>query len=88
MTGFTGLDDPYEPPADPEFTLDTVSNTVDVNARMILRALRAPRFRGARDQPAVVVALGNTETMTSIIAPARRQPRGPHGAPKTGTTFL
>ena len=44
VTGFTGLDDPYEPPADPEFTLDTVSNTVDVNARMILRALRARGF--------------------------------------------
>ena len=41
VTGFTGLDDPYEPPADPEFTLDTVSNAIEVNARMILRALRA-----------------------------------------------
>ena len=46
VTGFTGLDDPYEPPADPEFTLDTVSNAIEVNARMILRALRARGFVG------------------------------------------
>ena len=46
VTGFTGIDDPYEPPTDPEFTLDTVSNAVDVNARMILRALRARGFVG------------------------------------------
>ena len=46
VTGFTGIDDPYEPPTDPEFTLDTVSNAVDVNARMILRALRASGFVG------------------------------------------
>ena len=44
VTGFTGLDDPYEPPADPEITLDTVSNAVEVNARTILRALRARGF--------------------------------------------
>ena len=44
VIGFTGLDDPYEPPADPEFTLDTVSNAIEVDARLILRALRARGF--------------------------------------------
>ena len=48
VTGFTGLDDPYEPPADPDITLDTVSHAVEVNARTILRALRARGFVEAR----------------------------------------
>ena len=46
VTGFTGLDAPYEPPADPAVTLDTVSNNVEVNARIVLRALRARGFVG------------------------------------------
>ena len=41
MAGVTGLDAPYEPPVDPAVKLDTVSNTVEVNARAVLRALRA-----------------------------------------------
>ena len=52
VTGFTGLDDPYEPPADPDITLDTVSHAVEVNARTILRALRARGFvEGAMGRP-------------------------------------
>ncbi len=33
---FTGIDDPYEAPLNPEITLDTVSNTAEQNARKIL----------------------------------------------------
>ena len=36
ITGFTGIDDPYEPPAKPEITLDTVHLTPEQNARRII----------------------------------------------------
>ena len=32
----TGIDDPYEPPEQPEVTLDTVTHTPEENARLIL----------------------------------------------------
>jgi len=35
ITGFTGVDDPYEAPVNPEITLDTVSFTAEENARKI-----------------------------------------------------
>jgi sulfate adenylyltransferase len=37
ITGFTGIDDPYEPPTHPEITLDTVAQTPGGNARRILQ---------------------------------------------------
>jgi sulfate adenylyltransferase len=36
---FTGIDDPYEPPQNPEITLDTVGYTPEENARNILKYL-------------------------------------------------
>lgn len=36
LTGFTGIDDPYEPPAHAEITLDTVANSEEENALLIL----------------------------------------------------
>ena len=36
---FTGIDDPYEPPENPELTLDTVTYTPEDNARRILQHL-------------------------------------------------
>jgi sulfate adenylyltransferase len=39
ITGFTGVDDPYEAPANPEITLDTVSNDPLTNARKIIEYL-------------------------------------------------
>ena len=39
ITGFTGVDDPYEPPVDPEVTLHTVKNTAEENARNIISFL-------------------------------------------------
>jgi sulfate adenylyltransferase len=39
ITGFTGIDDPYEPPLHPELTLDTVQHSPEENARLILNYL-------------------------------------------------
>jgi len=36
MKGFTGIDDPYEPPPRAKITLDTVTNSEEENARLIL----------------------------------------------------
>ena len=36
VKGFTGVDDPYEPPHNPELVLDTVKQSVEQNARRIL----------------------------------------------------
>jgi len=39
IPGFTGVDDPYEAPADPEITLDTTLETPEESAERLLRAL-------------------------------------------------
>ncbi len=39
LTGFTGIDDPYEPPLQAEITLDTVANSEEENAHLILDLL-------------------------------------------------
>jgi len=39
LAGFTGIDDPYEPPLQAEITLDTVANSQEENARLILDLL-------------------------------------------------
>jgi sulfate adenylyltransferase len=39
ITGFTGVDDPYEAPADPEITLYTVDTTPEENAHKIIEYL-------------------------------------------------
>ena len=39
ITGFTGVDDPYEAPLNPEITLDTVNFTPDQNAAKIIQYL-------------------------------------------------
>jgi sulfate adenylyltransferase len=44
ITGFTGIDDPYEPPSAPEITLDTVAQTPEANAQRILAYLRQRGF--------------------------------------------
>jgi sulfate adenylyltransferase len=44
LRGFTGIDDPYEPPAAAELTLDTVSHSAADNASRILDELRARGF--------------------------------------------
>lgn len=44
LTGFTGVDDPYEPPVNPELTLDTVSFSPEENARKIVDFLEGRGF--------------------------------------------
>lgn len=44
IRGFTGVDDPYERPASPELTLDTVNATAEENARAIVAFLREQGF--------------------------------------------
>lgn len=41
IPSFTGVDDPYEPPLQPEVTLDTVHRSVDENAEFIIDYLAA-----------------------------------------------
>lgn len=44
ITGFTGIDDPYEPPRNPEITLDTVQFSPEENARKIVNHLIEQRY--------------------------------------------
>ena len=39
IKGFTGVDDPYEPPQDPEIVVNTIDHTPEENARKILDSL-------------------------------------------------
>jgi sulfate adenylyltransferase len=39
LTGFTGVDDPYEEPARPNLRLETVGTTPEANARLVLEHL-------------------------------------------------
>lgn len=40
IAGFTGIDDPYEPPVRPEIILDTLKLTPEENAHLILHCIR------------------------------------------------
>lgn len=44
ITGFTGIDDPYEPPESPDVELDTVDRTAEENARAILELIAEQGF--------------------------------------------
>ncbi|MEM8531582.1 MAG: bifunctional sulfate adenylyltransferase/adenylylsulfate kinase [Chloroflexota bacterium] len=44
IKGFTGVDDPYEPPINPELTLTTVANTPEDNAHKIIAFLEERGF--------------------------------------------
>jgi sulfate adenylyltransferase len=44
ITGLTGVDDPYEPPLNPEMTLHTTDTTPEANARLVLEELRRRGF--------------------------------------------
>jgi len=44
ITGFTGIDDPYEAPENPEITLDAVVSTPEQNARRVLEHLERQGF--------------------------------------------
>ncbi|MGQ4809554.1 putative bifunctional SAT/APS kinase [Candidatus Entotheonellaceae bacterium PAL068K] len=55
LTGFTGIDDPYEPPWQAEITLDTVHHTPGDNARHILTFLQQRGFVKAPSRQAADV---------------------------------
>jgi adenylylsulfate kinase-like enzyme len=44
IKGFTGIDDPYEPPLDPELVIHTDKETPEESAGRILAALRELRY--------------------------------------------
>lgn len=44
LNGFTGIDDPYEPPDHPEITLDTIHNSPQENANFIIAYLSEQGF--------------------------------------------
>lgn len=44
IQGFTGIDDPYESPVDPEIIVDTVETTPEGNARKIIEYLKERGF--------------------------------------------
>lgn len=44
IKGFTGIDDPYEAPIDPEIILDTVNRTPEENAHLIVEHLQAKGY--------------------------------------------
>jgi adenylylsulfate kinase len=46
IKNFTGIDDPYEPPANPEITVNTSSNTIDQCANQILEFLENRQLVG------------------------------------------
>ena len=46
LTNFTGIDDPYEPPATPEITIDTTSVTIEQAVTRIVDAWRATTHAG------------------------------------------
>lgn len=47
LTTFTGIDDPYEPPINPEISLDTVHANVEENAARIIAYLEQQGFVSA-----------------------------------------
>ncbi len=49
IKGFTGVDDPYEAPANPELTLPTANRTAEENAREIINYLTAQGFLEVED---------------------------------------
>ena len=51
ITGFTGIDDPYEPPETPEIEVFTETQTAEENARRILDYLRARGFVRGSESP-------------------------------------
>jgi sulfate adenylyltransferase len=44
LKNFTGIDDPYEPPQHPEIKLETIEQSPEANARLILEYLTNHRF--------------------------------------------
>ncbi|MEM6529812.1 MAG: bifunctional sulfate adenylyltransferase/adenylylsulfate kinase [Chloroflexota bacterium] len=50
IKGFTGIDDPYEAPENPEVRLDTVAYSIEMNARQIIEYLAERGYISAPDR--------------------------------------
>jgi sulfate adenylyltransferase len=61
IKNFTGIDDPYEPPRHPEITLETISQSPDENARLILEYLLDHGFVLATTRKRFTVPVFETE---------------------------
>lgn len=53
IIGFTGVDDPYQPPQHPELRIETIGNTAENNARLILNLLINEGFVRQESTPKV-----------------------------------
>jgi sulfate adenylyltransferase len=60
ITGFTGIDDPYEKPQNPELTIDTVHNDAFINANIVLDYLMEQGFVQALVPSNTATANGNS----------------------------
>lgn len=58
IKGFTGIDDPYEAPENAEIVLDTVRNTPEENAHVILNYLIDQGLIRSVERPAVIAGNG------------------------------
>jgi sulfate adenylyltransferase len=66
ITGWTGIDDPYEAPAHPEIVLDTLAHDAEANARRILAYLEdAGYVRPTADAPDTAIVTGSFEGRSS-----------------------
>jgi adenylylsulfate kinase-like enzyme len=52
VKGFTGIDDIYEPPLDPEIVIDTTKQTAEESAETILAYLMSRKFVSNSHSPA------------------------------------
>ena len=69
ISGFTGIDDPYEAPLNPEITLDTVTRTAETNAWLIMDYLAEEGF---------VRNLSRREETSEVETPAVGMDKGIH----------
>jgi len=66
ITGFTGVDDPYEAPVNPEITLDTVGFTAEENAHNIVAYLEERGFIQPDNYTNKAEAAGTTEQAEAV----------------------
>ena len=73
IKNFTGIDDPYEPPHDPEIVIETINRTAEENAGRILSHLITQGFvlpASSNDDEGVQMKVGNPVAHTSAKGPA------------------
>jgi sulfate adenylyltransferase len=71
VTGFTGVDDPYEVPLHAEITLDTVNRSAEENARAILDYLLAKGFVQADEHDSEGINQELVEANQELLETAR-----------------